>query len=71
MQALSQEWEPDGIRVNVINPERTKTPMRTRNFGIEPDNTLLKAKDVAEASVKVLLSSITGEVVDVKISNVP
>ena len=68
MQAISQEWERDGIRVNVINPERTKTPMRTRNFGVEPDNTLLKADKVAEVSVKTLISNVTGQVFDVKIS---
>lgn len=68
MQALSQEWEKDGIRVNVINPERTKTPMRIRNFGIEPDNTLLTAGEVAEASLRTLLSNASGEVIDVKIS---
>ena len=68
MQALAQEWEPDGIRVNVINPERTKTPMRTKNFGIEPDDTLLKAEEVAEASLKTLVSKVTGQVIDVKIS---
>lgn len=67
MQAISQEWESEGIRVNVINPERTKTPMRTKNFGIEPEDTLLKASDVAEASVKTLLSEITGQIIDVKI----
>lgn len=68
MQAISQEWEKDGIRVNVINPERTKTPMRTRNFGIEPEDTLLKADEVAKASVETLMSNATGQVIDVKIS---
>lgn len=66
-QAIAQEWENDDIRVNVINPERTKTPMRVKNFGIEPDNTLLKASEVAEASIRTLLSDFTGQVVDVKI----
>lgn len=67
MQALAQEWEASHIRVNVINPERTKTSMRIRNFGNEPDNTLLKAEEVAEASIKTLLSDFTGQVIDVKI----
>ncbi len=67
MQAISQEWEPEGIRVNVINPERTNTPMRTKNFGIEPEDTLLKACEVAEASLRTLISNTTGEVIDVKI----
>ncbi len=67
MQAIAQEWDGDGIRVNVINPERTKTPMRVQNFGVEPDNTLLSAYEVAEASVQTLLSDFTGQVIDVKI----
>ena len=69
MQAIAQEWEHDGIAVNCINPERTKTPMRIRNFGIEPEDTLLKPEDVAEATVKVLLSDFTGQVIDVKREN--
>ena len=67
MQAIAQEWDQDEIRVNVINPERTKTPMRVKNFGIEPDNTLLSAIEVAETSLRTLISDFTGQVVDVKI----
>lgn len=69
MQALAQEWDPYDIRINVVNPERTKTPMRVKNFGVEPDNTLLKATDVAEATMKTLLSDFTGQVIDVKIKH--
>jgi 2-C-methyl-D-erythritol 4-phosphate cytidylyltransferase len=65
-QALSQEWEKAKIRVNVINPERTKTPMRIKNFGNEPDETLLSADKVAEISIKTLLSDFTGQIIDVK-----
>lgn len=67
VQAMAEEWEEDGIRTNCINPQRTKTPMRVANFGVEPDNTLLKSEDVAVVSLKTLLSGFTGEVVDVKI----
>ena len=63
-QALSDEWED--IRVNCINPERTKTPMREKNFGYEPEDTLLKAKDVANKTLKMALSSISGVIVDVR-----
>lgn len=70
MQAIAQEWENDGIRVNVINPERTKTPMRVKNFGVEPDNTLLKAEVVAQVSLRTLLADFTGQVIDVKRSNI-
>lgn len=67
VQAISQEWENSGVRVNCINPERTDTPMRTRNFGIEDKATLLTAAAVARESVKTLLSDFTGQVVDVKL----
>lgn len=68
-QALSEEWYDQGIRINCINPERTKTPMRIRSFGIEPEGTLLDPKEVAVASVNTIFSTLTGEVVDVRISN--
>lgn len=66
VQAVAQEWEPFGISVNCINPERTKTPMRIHNFGIEPDNTLLTSEKVAVTTVLSLLSGFTGQVIDVK-----
>jgi 2-C-methyl-D-erythritol 4-phosphate cytidylyltransferase len=66
-QALAQEWNGAKICVNVINPERTHTPMRTRNFGYEPAATLLSADEVAKASLQTLLSNFTGQVIDVKI----
>lgn len=66
VQAISQEWESLGISVNCINPERTKTPMRVHNFGVEPDNTLLSAEQVAEVTLQTLLSDYTGQVIDVK-----
>lgn len=69
MQAIAQEWDQDGIRVNVINPERTKTPMRVNNFGIEPDDTLLKVDEVAKSSLSTLLSNFSGQVIDVKIKH--
>lgn len=65
-QALAEEWEKDGIKINVINPERTKTPMRFENFGKEPDETLLKPEQVAEVTLNTLLSNFTGQIVDVK-----
>ena len=62
VQALSEEWYDCGVRVNCINPE----PMRTRNFGMEPDDSLLKSNVVAAVSVNSLFSSMTGEVIDVR-----
>ena len=66
VQAVAQEWEGDGIKINCINPERTKTPMRVSNFGTEPDDTLLKPEKVAEATLRTLASDYTGQVVDVR-----
>ncbi|WP_324278582.1 SDR family oxidoreductase [Blastococcus brunescens] len=65
-QALADEWAPDRIRVNCINPERTATPMRTRAFGAEAPDSLLDPRTVARASLEVLTSSLTGHVVDVR-----
>ena len=66
VQALAEEWSNDKIRVNCINPERTKTPMRVSNFGNEPEDTLLKSETVAIASLNTITSDFTGEVIDVK-----
>lgn len=66
VQAIAQEWDADGICVNCINPERTKTPMRQRNFGVEPDETLLQASQVAKATAQTLASDYTGQVIDVR-----
>jgi 2-C-methyl-D-erythritol 4-phosphate cytidylyltransferase len=66
-QALADEWMDLGIRVNCMNPERTATPMRRNAFGAEPQGTLLASKDVALSALDVLLSSLTGQVVDVRL----
>lgn len=65
-QSLSEEWADIGVRVNCINPERTRTGMRTKAFGEEPEGTLLAAETVALASIDTLISDITGQVVDVR-----
>ena len=66
VQAIAEEWHDLDIRVNCINPERTKTPMRTQNFGNEPEDSLLPSKEVAIVSINTIASSLTGEVIDVK-----
>ena len=65
-QALAEELASDGIKINVINPERTATPMRFKAFGKEPEGSLLMPEIVAEASLKTLLSNLTGQVIDVR-----
>ncbi|SNT13874.1 2-C-methyl-D-erythritol 4-phosphate cytidylyltransferase [Micrococcales bacterium KH10] len=65
-QALSEEWAAVGIKVNVINPERTATPMRSNAFGEEPPGTLLSADQVAQSALAVLTTTSTGLVIDVR-----
>lgn len=65
-QALAEELYSDGIKINVINPERCATPMRFNAFGKEPAESLLQPEKVAEASLKTILTELTGQVIDVK-----
>ncbi|WP_418263562.1 bifunctional cytidylyltransferase/SDR family oxidoreductase [Flavobacterium faecale] len=67
VQAISQEWESFGIKVNCINPERTHTPMRTKNFGNEAKETLLKPETVALRCIQALQSNYTGQVIDIRL----
>lgn len=66
VQALAEELMPDKIHINVINPERTATPMRFKAFGHEPPESLLDPNKAAEVSLQTLLSNLTGEVIDVR-----
>lgn len=66
MQGLAQEFLPFGVRINAINPERTATPMRTENFGNEPNAELLNPISVANATLTVMLSNAAGEIIDVR-----
>ena len=66
VQAIAQEWDPFSIRINCINPERTKTPMRTKNFGIEPEGSLLNSLEVSNIALKILTSKFSGQIIDVK-----
>ena len=65
-QALAEELEQDRIRINIINPERTATPMRTRNFGYEPPESLLEADTVATVTLKSLCAEFSGQVLYVR-----
>ncbi len=66
VQALSDEWVEMGLSINCINPERTNTPMRVENFGSEDPKTLLDASVVAETSLQVLASDLSGSIIDVR-----
>ena len=65
-QAISQEWRSVGVKVNVINPERTATPMRVENFGLEPKDSLLSSKEVAEFTLSAMSFEHTGQVYSLK-----
>ena len=65
-QALADEWAPSGVRVNCLNPERTRTPMRSKAFGEEPPESLLESMAVARSALDVLLSGATGHIVDLR-----
>ena len=65
-QALANEWSATGTKVNVINPERTDTELRRKNFGYEDSSLLLSPEHVAHISLSVLLSDLNGQVIDVR-----
>jgi len=65
-QGLAEEWAGDGIRVNAMSPERTDTPMRRAAFPNESPIGLLAVRDVAVATLRLLQSDLTGQVVDVR-----
>lgn len=65
-QGLAEEWAADGIRVNAVSPERTDTPMRRAAFPAESRVGMLQAGDVADATIRLVLSDLTGQVLDVR-----
>src|SRR5690606_30502632 len=65
-QGLAEEWFADGIRVNAVSPERTDTPMRRRAFPEEAHALLLTAEEVARATIRLMCSDLTGQVLDVR-----
>jgi ribitol-5-phosphate 2-dehydrogenase (NADP+) / D-ribitol-5-phosphate cytidylyltransferase len=64
-QALADEWVGFGIRVNCISPERTRTPMRVKAFGVEAPEDLLDPDLVARKALGVLVGSSTGFIYDI------
>jgi 2-C-methyl-D-erythritol 4-phosphate cytidylyltransferase len=66
VQGLAEEWASDGIRVNAVSPERTDTPMRRRAFPDEPRGGLLPSRDVALATLRLVASDLTAQVLDVR-----
>lgn len=67
VQAMAEELLPLGISINCINPPRTNTEMRRRNFPGEDPSTLLDPKIVAREILKYCSSPGTGYVIDLKV----
>jgi ribitol-5-phosphate 2-dehydrogenase (NADP+) / D-ribitol-5-phosphate cytidylyltransferase len=65
-QGLAEEWAPDGIRVNAVSPERTDTPMRRAAFPGESTIGMLQMDDVAAATIRLIRSDLSGQVLDVR-----
>jgi ribitol-5-phosphate 2-dehydrogenase (NADP+) / D-ribitol-5-phosphate cytidylyltransferase len=66
VQGLAAEWADAGIRVNAVSPERTDTPMRRRAFPDEDHAALLGSDEVARATLRLLTTDLTGQVLDVR-----
>ena len=64
-QALADEWAEVGIKVNCVNPERARTPMRTKAFGNEAPDTLLDPDDVARKALGILIGDSSGIIYDI------
>jgi 2-C-methyl-D-erythritol 4-phosphate cytidylyltransferase len=67
VQAMSEELLPLGISINCINPPRTNTEMRRRNFPGENPSTLLDPVIVAQEILRYCDSTKTGYVIDIKL----
>ncbi len=66
VQGLAEEWTSDGIRVNAVSPERTDTAMRRAAFPEESRVGMLQPAEVAVATLRLILSDLTGQVLDVR-----
>jgi ribitol-5-phosphate 2-dehydrogenase (NADP+) / D-ribitol-5-phosphate cytidylyltransferase len=65
-QGLAEEWADAGIRVNAVSPERTDTAMRRAAFPEESRLGMLQPDEVAAATLRLLRSDLTGQVLDVR-----
>jgi 2-C-methyl-D-erythritol 4-phosphate cytidylyltransferase len=65
-QGLADEWHAAGIRVNAVSPERANTEMRRRAFPDEPSDGLLSPAEVAMATLRLIRSELSGQVLDIR-----
>lgn len=62
VQGISAEWYSAGVRINVVNPDRTKTGLRSSSFEDDNGSKLLDAKNVGEFCSRVLCQDTTGQI---------
>ena len=65
-QGLAEEWAPDGIRVNADQPGADRHPDAARGVPDRATAGMLSADEVAGATLRLLRSDLTGQIVDVK-----
>lgn len=64
-QGLSEERRD--VKVNVITPQRTQSPMRSAHFPLEPKESLLSTKQIANQIVEILQRGCsTGIIYEIK-----
>tara|TARA_R110002096_G_scaffold436038_3_gene665866 strand:+ start:9445 stop:10824 length:1380 start_codon:yes stop_codon:yes gene_type:complete len=68
-QAVADEWTTQNVRVNVICPARTDTPMRRKAFGAEPPESLISPRRVAEVTLAAAALSESGQVIEIQVSD--
>jgi len=64
-QALAEELDLYNIRVNVASPGRVQTGMRYRNFGKEPDGSLLQPDYAAGKIARAMAMETTGSIFEI------
>ncbi|GII33195.1 bifunctional cytidylyltransferase/SDR family oxidoreductase [Planotetraspora mira] len=67
-EALADEWAPKGVRVNCLNPERAVTSTPVVPSADSGAAGTIPPEAVARTSLDVLLSDLTGQVVDIRLT---
>ncbi len=66
IQAEAEELSNDDVRINAINPGTRELQTRIEDFGVdETEGAMISVEKIAEDTLKVLLSSHTGQVINV------
>lgn len=66
IQAESEELSSDNVRINAINPGRRELQSQIENYGDdEVEETKVSVRKIAEETLRVLLSTHTGQVINV------